>query len=81
MFAQPSTDAFKPTTRPPETADPDAGGLVGGDGGLVGGDGGLVGISGDAGEGAGEGVGEAGAEGVDAGRPAGDCAAGAGFPA
>ncbi len=85
MFAQPSTEAFKPTTRLPETADPAAGGLVGGDGGLVGGDGGLAGADGGLvgldGERAGVGVGETGADGVDAGLPACDCVAGDGFPA
>ncbi len=71
MFAQPSTEAFKPTTRPPDTADPDVGGLVGGDGGLAE-------IDGEAGAGAG--AGETGADGVCTGRPVGDCAAAVGFP-
>jgi hypothetical protein len=91
MFAQPSTEAFKPTTKLPETADPDAGGLVegglvggglvGGEGGLGGADRGLFGVDGDAGEGAGLGVGETGADGVDAGWPGCDCDAGDGVPA
>lgn len=32
MFAQPSTDAFKPTISPPDTAEPDVVELVGTDG-------------------------------------------------
>ena len=32
MFAQPSTDAFKPTINPPATAEPDVVELVGTDG-------------------------------------------------
>jgi hypothetical protein len=80
MFAHPSTDAFKPTRRLPDTADPDADGGVGGAvGGLGGTDGKLVGV--DVGAGAGErtGGGEMGAEGVDACCPAGDCGRGAGL--
>jgi hypothetical protein len=75
MFAQPSTEAFKPTTRLPEMADPDVGGLAGGDGRLVAGGEGSVWTAGDGKAGAGE----TGDDGVDAGRPAGDGAAGGGF--
>ncbi len=60
MFAQPLTDAFKPTIKPPDTLEPDVTGLGGGDGGLIG-------IDGDVGKGATGGAGDVGAGSVDEG--------------